>query len=109
MHYELPRLWSAPPRRVHQSRDRGDTHDRRPAETSARGEMRASKVVAHFVLTGGAVSRTITGMSNLLGLCFLILALWLASELAARDLSGPAPKDPYRLDRWRNGEGDPDQ
>ncbi len=48
-------------------------------------------------------------MTYLLGLCFLILALWLASEIAARDLSGPAPKDPYRLDRWRHGEGDPDE
>ena len=66
-------------------------------------------VLTRFVLTGGALSRTITGMTYLLGFCFLILALWLASELAARDLSGPAPKDPYRLDRWRNGEGDPDQ
>ncbi len=38
-----------------------------------------------------------------------ILALWLASEIAARDLSSPPPKDPYRLDRWRKGEGNPDQ
>ncbi len=51
----------------------------------------------------------ITGMSYLFGLILLILALWLASEIVARDLSGPAPKDPYRLDRWRQGEGDPDQ
>ncbi len=64
---------------------------------------------ARFVLTGGALWRTITAMTDLLGLYLMILALWLASELAARDLSGPAPKDPYRLDRWRNGEGDPDQ
>ncbi len=61
------------------------------------------------LLTGGALSRTITGMTYLYELCFLILALWLASEIAARDLSGPAPKDPYRLERWRNGEGDADQ
>jgi len=27
----------------------------------------------------------------------------------AKDLSSSAPKDPYRLDRWRKGEGDPDQ
>ena len=48
-------------------------------------------------------------MSYLSGLCFLILALWLASEIVARDLSSPAPKDPYRLDRWRKGEEAPDQ
>ena len=48
-------------------------------------------------------------MSYLYGLSLLILALWLASEIVARDLSSPAPKDPYRLDRWRQGEGDPDQ
>ncbi len=76
---------------------------------SCGGEMRASKVLARFVLTGGALSRTITGMSNLYGLSLLILALWLASEIVARDLSRPPPKDPYRLDRWRKGEGDPDQ
>ena len=67
------------------------------------------KVLAGFVLTGGALSRTITGMSYLLQLSLLILALWLASEIVARDLSSPAPKDPYRLDRWRKGEGDPDR
>ncbi len=76
---------------------------------SCRGEMRASKVLARFVLTGGAQSPTIPGMSYLFGLTLLILALWLASEIVARDLSSPAPKDPYRLDRWREGEGDPDQ
>ena len=48
-------------------------------------------------------------MTYLFGLCLLILALWLASEIAGRDLASPAPKDPYRLDRWRKGEGDPDQ
>ncbi len=48
------------------------------------------------------------GMSYLFGLSLLILALWLASELAASDLSGPEPKDPYRLDRWRKGEKEPD-
>jgi hypothetical protein len=51
-------------------------------------------------------------MTYLFGLCLLILALWLASEIAGRDLSSPAPKDPYRLDRWRHGEAkgeeDPD-
>ena len=71
--------------------------------------MRASKVLARFVLTGGELSRTIRGMSYLYGLSLLILALWLASEIVARDLASPAPKDPYRLDRWRQGEGDPDQ
>ncbi len=76
---------------------------------SSRGEMRASKVLARFVLTGGAHSRTIMGMTYLYSLCLLILALWLASEIVARDLSSPAPKDPYRLDRWRKGEGDPDR
>jgi hypothetical protein len=67
------------------------------------------KVLARFVLSGGALSRKITGMTYLYSLCLLILALWLASEIVARDLSSPAPKDPYRLDRWRKGEGDPDQ
>ncbi len=76
---------------------------------ASHGEMRAPKVLPRFVLTGGAVSGRITGMSDLLGLCFLILALWLASEIVARDLSAPPPKDPYRLDRWRKGEGDPDR
>ena len=66
-------------------------------------------MLARRVLTGGAFSRTITGMTYLFGLCLLVLALWLASEIVARDLSRPAPKDPYRLDRWRKGEGDPDQ
>ncbi len=66
------------------------------------------KVPARFDLTGGEFSRIITGMTYLLGLSLLILALWLASEIAARDLASPTPKDPYRLDRWREGEGDPD-
>lgn len=49
-------------------------------------------------------------MTYLFGFCLLILALWLASEIASRDLASPAPKDPYRLDRWRQGEQeDPDQ
>ncbi len=72
-------------------------------------EKRVLKVWARFVLTGGALSRTITGMTYLLQLCLLISALWLASEIVVRDLSSPTPKDPYRLDRWREGEGDPDQ
>ena len=66
------------------------------------------KVLARFILTGGALSCTITAMTYLFGLCLLILALWPASKIAGRDLSSPAPKDPYRLDRWRRGEGDPD-
>ena len=48
----------------------------------------------------------ITGM---LGLCFLILALWLACEIVGRDLAGAAPEDPYRSDRWRRGEREPDR
>ncbi len=55
------------------------------------------------------LSCTITGMTYLFSLCLLILALWLASEIVARDLSSAAPKDPYRLDRWRKGEGPPEQ
>ena len=46
---------------------------------------------------------------GMLGLCLLILALWLASEIVGGDLSSRAPKDPYRLDLWRNGERDPDR
>ena len=60
-------------------------------------------------LTGGSPSCTITDMTYLFGLCVLILALWLASEIAGRDLASPAPRNPYRLDRWRKGEADPDQ
>ena len=67
------------------------------------------KVLARFILTGSALSCTITAMTYLFGLCLLILALWLASEIAGRDMSSPAPKDPYRLDRLRRGEGDPDR
>ena len=48
-------------------------------------------------------------MTYLFSLCLLILALWLASEIVGRDLSSPPPKDPYRLDRWRRGEGGPDR
>ncbi len=76
---------------------------------SSRGGMRPSKVLVRLVLTGGALSRTIIGMSYLYGLSLLILALWLASEIVARDLSSPPPRDPYRLDRWRKGERDPEQ
>lgn len=59
-------------------------------------------------LTGGSPSCTITGMTYPFGLCVLILALWLASEIAGRDLASPAPKNPCRLGRWRKGEADPD-
>ena len=97
------------PERAHRFRDRGDTRERRGVDMSSRGENCASEMLARFVLTGGAFSCTITGMTYLVELCLLILALWLASEIVARDLSAPAPKDPYRLDRWRNGEGDPDE
>ena len=43
-------------------------------------------------------------MTNLISLCLLILALWIASEIVGWDLSSPAPKDPYRMDRWRKEE-----
>jgi len=43
-------------------------------------------------------------MSYLFGFCLLILALWLASEIVARDLSSPAPKDPYRLDHLNRAD-----
>ncbi len=48
-------------------------------------------------------------MTYLYGLCLLILALWLASEIVANDLSSPDPNDNYRLERWRKGEVYPDQ
>ena len=41
----------------------------------------------------------------MLGLVFLLLALWLAFEICAFDLRQPPPPDPYRLERWRGGEG----
>ncbi len=41
----------------------------------------------------------------MLGLVFLLLALWLAWEICAHDYAQPAPRDPYRADRWRGGEG----
>ena len=34
----------------------------------------------------------------------LLLAVWLASEICGRVLASPPPDDPYRADRWRNGE-----
>ena len=39
----------------------------------------------------------------MLGLVLVILALWLACEICARDISQPEPPDPYRKDRWRDG------
>ena len=41
---------------------------------------------------------------RMLGLIFLLLALWLACEICAHDLSQPPPPDPYRSERWRAGE-----
>ena len=38
------------------------------------------------LVRGDALYRTITGMTHLLGLCVLILALWLASEIIVRDM-----------------------
>ena len=38
------------------------------------------------------------------GLCIVILALWLACEICARDLAQSEAPDPFRLDRWRKGE-----
>jgi len=35
------------------------------------------------------------------GLILVLLALWLACEICARDLAQPEPRDPFRLDRWR--------
>ena len=40
----------------------------------------------------------------MIGLCLIVLALWLACEICARDLAKGAPPDPYRLERWRSGE-----
>lgn len=40
----------------------------------------------------------------MIGLILLLLALWLASEICGRDLASPSPADPYRLERWRNGD-----
>ena len=42
--------------------------------------------------------------NKLIGLCLVILALWLACEICARDLAQEDEPDPYRLDRWRKGE-----
>ena len=39
------------------------------------------------------------------GLILVLLALWLACEICARDLAQAKPRDPYRLDRWRDGQG----
>ena len=42
----------------------------------------------------------------MIGLCLVVLALWLACEICGRDAaqSRTPPADPYRLDRWRDGE-----
>ena len=40
----------------------------------------------------------------MLGLCLVVLALWLACEICARDLAQGEPPDPYRFERWRGGE-----
>jgi len=37
-------------------------------------------------------------------LCLLILFIWLACEINQMDAPAPKPDDPYRLDRWRDGE-----
>ena len=42
--------------------------------------------------------------SDMTGLIIMLLALWLACEICAADYNAPRPKDPYKLDRWRNGE-----
>jgi hypothetical protein len=39
------------------------------------------------------------------GLLFVLLALWLACEICGHDLRQPPPPDPYRAERWRDGEG----
>ena len=42
----------------------------------------------------------------MLGLTFVVLALWLACEICGRDVaqSRTPPPDSYRLARWRDGE-----
>ena len=40
----------------------------------------------------------------MIGLILVLLALWLAWEICARDFAAPPPADPYRLDRWRAGK-----
>ena len=41
----------------------------------------------------------------MIGLCLLILALWLACEICGRDIANARkpPPDPYRPERWRDG------
>jgi len=39
----------------------------------------------------------------MLGLSLVLLALWLACEICARDFASPPPPDPFRKHRWRNG------
>lgn len=44
-----------------------------------------------------------------LALALLLGAFVFHAEIAARDLNGPRPRDPYRAERLRNGESlDPD-
>lgn len=40
----------------------------------------------------------------MIGLILVLLALWLACEICARDLAAPPPADPYRLERWKGGD-----
>lgn len=41
----------------------------------------------------------------MIGLILVLLALWLACEICTQDLKRPPPPDPYRAERWRDGEG----
>ncbi len=38
-------------------------------------------------------------------LALFLLLMWLACEINYMDMSAPEPNDPYRLERWRDGEG----
>lgn len=40
----------------------------------------------------------------MIGLILVLLAVWLACEICGHDLASPPPADPYRADRWRNGD-----
>lgn len=37
-------------------------------------------------------------------LSLFLLVMWLACEINGMDMSAPKPNDPYRLDRFHNGE-----
>jgi len=37
-------------------------------------------------------------------LSLLLLFIWLAFEINHKDMAAPEPDDPYRLERWKNGE-----